>query len=295
MPELPDILLYVSALERQLLGQELRRVSVRGPALLKTYRPDLNECVGLKLTQFSRVGKRLVWHFDERYFLVFHLMIAGRFHWKKKPALPKSKRDLAAFQFDSGTMMLTEASQKKRAGLWCFDDVEAVRKMHSGGVDVLSSDNATLKDVLLRENNTLKRALADPSRFDGIGNAYSDEILHAAQLSPLKRTKQLNASELDRLCDAIRTTLATWIQRLQTQHPHAFPERVTAFRPEMSVHGKYAQPCPVCGAPVQRIRYAENECNYCPGCQTEGRLLGDRSLSRLLKDDWPKSLDELDW
>ncbi len=261
---------------------------------MKTYRPDLEECVGRTVSGFSHCGKRVVWHFQEHYFLVFHLMIAGRFHWRKPGASPSSKRDLAAFGFEHGTVLLTEASPKKRAGLWVLDSLDDVQSLHAGGIDVLSSDETRLREQLLRGNNTLKRALADPSRFDGIGNAYSDEILHAAKLSPLKRTSQLNGDELNALVQAMRSTLVKWIERLQQEAGDRFPERVTAFRDEMQVHGKFGEPCTVCGAPIQRIRYASNECNYCPGCQTDGRILADRSLSRLLKDDWPKSLDELE-
>lgn len=294
MPELPDVLLYVTALERKLQGLTIRSIRVRSPSLLKTFRIDLEDCVGRSIVAFSRIGKRVVWHLEGDYFLVFHLMIAGRFHWKKPGVLPRSKNDLAAFGFDDGTMMLTEASQKKRAGLWCFDNEQEARGLDAGGFDVLSADDAELRDTLQRTNNTLKRALADPRRFDGIGNAYSDEILHAARLSPLKRTQSLTDDELNRLVAAMRGTLLEWIERLQSQHRSKFPERVTAFRPEMAVHGKFKEPCPVCEAPVQRIRYANNECNYCPRCQTEDRILADRSLSRLLKDDWPRSLDELE-
>ncbi len=294
MPELPDVLLYVSALQRKLAGQKIRSAVVRSPALLRTYQPALEDCVGRKIESFSRSGKRIVWHLEDELFLVFHLMVAGRFHWKKKSTLPRGKNDLAAFGFDSGTMMLTEASQKKRAGLWCFRSLADAQSLDAGGLDVLSADDPALGQMLTRSNNTLKRALADPKRFDGIGNAYSDEILHAAKLSPLKRTGQLTEEESVRLCRAMRSTLTLWIERLEAQTADRFPERVTAFRPEMAVHGKFKQPCPECGAPVQRIRYADNECNYCPGCQTEGRILADRSLSRLLKDDWPKSLDDLE-
>lgn len=294
MPELPDVLLYVAALKEKLAGETIRSAVVRSPSLLKTYRPDLEECVGRVIADFSQCGKRVVWQLDGELYLVFHLMIAGRFHWKKTPTLPRRKQDLAAFGFDFGTLLLTEASPKKRAGLWCLEDWSQVEALHAGGVDVLRSDDDTLRQQLLRSNNTLKRALADPSRFDGIGNAYSDEILHAARLSPLKRTDQLDQEEVQRLLAAMRDTLQTWIDRLYEQHAGKFPERVTAFRPEMAVHGKFRQACPVCEAPVQRIRYANNECNYCPGCQTQGRILADRSLSRLLKDDWPASLDELE-
>ena len=277
------------------MGQTLSAVRVRGPSLLRTYRPDVGDFEGRKVKNFRRLGKRVVWCFEGDYYLVFHLMISARFHWKSgKQLLPKSKQDLAAFQFPDGTMMLTEAGSKKRAGLWCQTKWSDVEQLSRGGLNVLEASFEDFCEALTRSNNTMKRALADPSRFDGIGNAYSDEILHSAHISPLKRTHQLNDVEQSRLYEACREVLKTWIQRLQTQAGEGFPEKVTAFRKEMAVHGKFGDPCPVCKSPVQRICYAENECNYCPGCQTEGRILADRSLSRLLKDDWPKSLDELE-
>lgn len=294
MPELPDVLLYVSSLGRLLKGRRLKSAIIRSPSLLKTFRPDLSEFESRRILDFSRCGKRVVWEFEDDMHLVFHLMIAGRFHWKTKKSLPKSKNDLAAFSFDCGTMMLTEASSHKRAGLWCLEGRNSVDALDAGGIDVTIASTQDLRDSLLRSNNTLKRALADPRRFDGIGNAYSDEILWEAQLSPLKRTKQLTDLEINRLIDAMRSTLLEWTQRLQEQTGSKFPENVTAFRPEMVVHGKFGKACMRCEAPVQRIRYANNECNYCPGCQTDGRILADRSLSRLLKDDWPNSLEDLE-
>ncbi len=298
MPELPDILLYVKALEQRLLGARIESISVRSPSLLRTFTPQLESAIHQRIASISRSGKRIVWGLESGVCLVFHLMIAGRFHWKSKAMLPKGKNDLAAFGFlideKPCTLMLTEASSKRRAGLWCFENLAGAKSLDRGGLDVLASDTTQLIEELKRSNNTLKRALADPHRFDGIGNAYGDEILHAAKLSPLKRTQQLNDDELLRLAQAMKQTLLTWIERLQTQEGNRFPERVTAFRDEMAVHGKFGSNCPVCDAPIQRIRYAENECNYCPRCQTEGRILADRSLSRLLKDDWPKSLDELE-
>jgi formamidopyrimidine-DNA glycosylase len=286
MPELPDILLYVRALQQRLLGERIESISVRSPSLLRTYSPRLESVVGQRIESISRSGKRIVWATDSGVCLVFHLMIAGRFHWKSKAMLPKGKNDLAAFGFviedKPCTLMLTEASSKRRAGLWCFENFAGAQSLDRGGLDVLTCDTSLLIEELQRSNNTLKRALADPQRFDGIGNAYSDEILHAARLSPLKRTQQLNE------------TLSLWIERLQSQEGDRFPERVTAFREEMAVHGKFGSRCPACEAPVQRIRYADNECNYCPRCQTAGRILADRSLSRLLKDDWPRSIDELE-
>ena len=298
MPELPDILLYLRALEQRLLGERIESISVRSPSLLRTYSPKLESIIGQRIESISRSGKRIVWTLESGLCLVFHLMIAGRFHWKSKAMLPKSKNDLAAFGFvieDARcTLMLTEASTKRRCGLWCFENLAAAQSLDRGGLDVLASDTPRLISELQRRNNTLKRALADPQRFDGIGNAYSDEILHAAKLSPFKRTQQLNEVELLRLVAAMKGTLTLWIERLQSQAGDRFPERVTAFREEMAVHGKFGSRCPECNAPIQRIRYADNECNYCPRCQTEGRILADRSLGRLLKDDWPQSLDELE-
>ncbi len=294
MPELPDIELYRSALQRQIVGQTLHSILIRSPFLLRTYEHDPILLHGMQVKSIERLGKRIVWCFDNDLFLVIHLMIAGRFHWKAKKANPASKNDLAAFQFDSGTMLLTEASSKKRAGMWVISGRDQLRSLHTPGLDVLNCEIEIFSEVLKRTNNTLKRALSDPHRFDGIGNAYSDEILFEARLSPLQRTENLSDEEVVRLWSACRQTMRSWIDRLQMQNANGFPERVTAFRPEMSVHGKFGSPCNTCGAPIQRIRYADNECNYCPGCQTEGRILADRSLSRLLKDDWPKTLEDLE-
>ncbi len=293
MPELPDVVVYVQSLDRLLTGQTVDGIIVRSPSILKTFEPNIDSIRGLRIKGFSRCGKRVVWHLEGGFFLVFHLMIAGRFHWSQKVKSPTGKNDLLAIQTPSGTMMLTEASSKKRAGLWLFRSLDEVQSLAAGGVDVLQVDFATFQGRLLSENHTLKRALTDPRLFDGIGNAYSDEILHAAHLSPLKRTLQLDFPEQERLYRSTRETLSKWIGILSQQTGNNFPERVTAFRPEMAVHGKFGQSCPVCQAPIQRIRYADNECNYCPGCQTDRKTLADRSLSRLLKDDWPKSLDEL--
>lgn len=294
MPELPDVLLYVDSLRKQLARRRLESISVRSPSLLRTFTPDQDTFTNQQVTKFDRIGKRIVWEFESGNCIVIHLMIAGRFHWKKKRTLPKGKNDLAAFHFDHGSMMLTEASSHKRAGMWLFEDREQASKLDPGGIDVLVCSEREFKDKLLCSNNTLKRALTDPKRFDGIGNAYSDEILQVAGLSPLRKTGQLEDEEIEKLFKATQTTLDTWISRLQDQAGDKFPEKVTAFRPEMAVHGKFEQPCPSCGSPVQRIRYANNECNYCPKCQTDGRILADRSLSRLLKDDWPKTLEDLE-
>ena len=294
MPELPDVRLYQTTLQKKIVGHVLDAVVVRSPFLMRTWEQEPAALVGLRLESVKRLGKRLVWCFEKDLFVVIHLMIAGRFHWKNKTASPTSKNDLAAFQFEHGTMMLTEASSKKRAGLWIVLGRDAVCVLHKPGLDPLNCELEDFRTVLLRRNNTLKRALTDPSRFDGIGNAYSDEILFAAKLSPLQRTENLTAAEVERLWGSCRKTLTWWIELLHAQHANDFPKRVTAFRPEMSVHGKFGKECIECGAPIQRIRYADNECNYCPRCQTEGRILADRSLSRLLKDDWPKTLEELE-
>lgn len=294
MPELPDVLLYQTALQRFIVGRELTKLVVRGPFVLRTFEIDIDSLRGLIVEDVSRLGKRLVIEMSDDLFIVVHLMIAGRFHWKKASMLPKGKLDLAAFGFEHGTLMLTEASSQKRAGIWIVRGREAVDQLHRPGLNPLTATFDEFVKVLQRSNNTLKRALADPQRFDGIGNAYSDEILHAARLSPLQLTNNLNEGQCRTLHLACRETLQLWIDRLQQQVGTKFPEKVTAFRPEMAVHGKFDQPCPVCQSPVQRIRYADNECNYCARCQTGGRLLADRSLSRLLKDDWPKTLEELE-
>jgi formamidopyrimidine-DNA glycosylase len=294
MPELPDVLLYQTALQRKLVGHALQDVIVRSPFLLRTWEHQPAALVGLKIESVERLGKRLVWCFEKNLFVVIHLMIAGRFHWKNKTALPTGKNDLAAFQFESGSMMLTEASSKKRAGMWIIVGRESVSALHKPGLDPLRCELEDFNAALQCRNNTLKRALTDPSRFDGIGNAYSDEILFAARLSPLQRTENLTLDEVERLWRSCRNTMTWWIELLQAQHAADFPERVTAFRPEMKVHGKFGKECSECRAPIQRIRYADNERNYCARCQTEGRILADRSLSRLLKDDWPKTLEELE-
>ncbi len=292
MPELPDVLLYQSALERFVAGRRLAKLIVRGPFVLRTFEVELDSVRDKAVEKVSRLGKRLIFELADDYFIVVHLMIAGRFHWKKASTLPKGKLDLAAFCFDHGTLMLTEASSQKRAGIWIVRGRAAVNQLHAPGLNPLIATAEEFTAVLKRSNNTLKRALADPHRFDGIGNAYSDEILHAARLSPLQLTRNLDEAECRTLHQACRDTLMHWIELLQTQNGQRFPEKVTAFRPEMAVHGKYGEPCPVCQSAVQRIRYADNECNYCARCQTQGRLLSDRSLSRLLKDDWPATLDE---
>ena len=292
MPELPDIVTYLHALRERIVGKTLLKIQVRSPLLVRTVEPELTTLHGKVVRDVSRVGKRIVWHFDEELFLVFHLMIAGRFHLKKAGTLPKGKTDLAAFGFEGFTLMLTEASQKKRASLHVLKGQAALDAQDRGGIEPLESSLADFRAALTRENHTLKRALTDPRLFAGIGNAYSDEILHAAKLSPVTLTSRLDEEQIARLFAATQTTLQSWTERLLAEARTKFPEKVTAFRPEMAVHGRFGQPCPVCGTTVQRIVRAENETNYCPRCQTDGKLLADRSLSRLLKDDWPKTIEE---
>lgn len=293
MPELPDIVNYVNSLDRLLRGVSLRHILVRSPFVVRTFEPALEVVNDRKIEAFSRRGKRIVWHLEGELYLVFHLMIAGRFHWFKSDKKPSGKNDLLAVQTDLGTMKLTEASSKKRAGLWLFQSLTQVDQTDPGGINVLACTLAEFRQRLMQDNRTVKRCLTEPKKFDGIGNAYSDEILLRARLSPLKRTHQLSDDESDRLFCATRDVLNHWIEKL-SQATKSFPERVTAFHPDMAAHGKFGQPCPVCGSRIQRIVYAENECNYCPSCQTQGKILADRSLSRLLKDEWPRTLEELE-
>jgi formamidopyrimidine-DNA glycosylase len=292
MPELPDILSYLTALRPRIVGQPLEKITVKSPFLVRTVEPDLFSLEGQKVQELSRIGKRIVWHFAGEVFIVFHLMIAGRFHWRGSGVRPTGKSDLAAFAFSTGTLMLTEASQKKRASLHVVRGKAALAQHDRGGIEPLDCSAADFRAALTRENHTLKRALADPRLFAGIGNAYSDEILHAARLSPIVLTSRLSAEQIDQLFAAVHSVLSEWTARLTAQSKDKFPEKVTAFRPEMAVHGRFRQPCPVCGTAVQRIVYAENETNYCPRCQTGGKLLADRSLSRLLRDDWPKTIEQ---
>jgi len=292
VPELPDVTLYVEALERFIVGRELLKIDLRSPFVVRTFEPALNSAEQKTVLGIRRLGKRIIWQFEDELFLIFHLMIAGRFHWRKVGARPRAKTDLAAFHFEHGTLMLTEASPKKRAALYVVVGEQELAAHNPGGIEVLECSESEFRERLLTENHTLKRTLSDPHLFSGIGNSYSDEILHAARLSPLKWTSRLSEEEIVRLYHAMRGTLTLWIERLRTETGTEFPEKVTAFRPGMAVHGRFRQPCPECGTPVQRIVYAENETNYCPTCQTEGKLLADRSLSRLLKDDWPKTLEE---
>jgi formamidopyrimidine-DNA glycosylase len=295
MPELPDIVVYLEALERRVLGKVVRKFRVMSPALLRTYRPFHDSIEGKAVIGLRRIGKRIVFELEDGLFLVIHLMIAGRLQWKdtQGASIPK-KVGLAAWDFDNGTLVLTEQGTKKRAGVWVFDDEAAVAGENRGGVEPLEIDVDAFSTALKSENRTLKRALTDPRIFSGIGNAYSDEILWSARLSPVKRTGQLDAGEVERLHQAVRASLTEWTDRLRAEVGEDWPTRVTAFRPDMAVHGKHGEPCPRCGSPVQRIVYAANETNYCATCQTGGKLLADRSLSRLLKDDWPSTIEELE-
>ena len=292
MPELPDIAVYLEALTPRIVGRRLTRARVTSPFLLRTADPPLTAAEGRTVIGLRRLGKRIVWEMEDDLFLVFHLMIAGRFKWRDAGAKSPGKIGLAAFDFPTGTLLLTEASPKHRASLHVVRGEAALAPHDRGGLDVLAADLAAFRAALQSESHTLKRALTDPGLFDGIGNAYSDEILHAAKLSPFQLTGRLSDEEIARLHRAAQRTLHEWIGRLRAETGTGFPEKVTAFRAGMAVHGRYKQPCPVCGSPVQRIRYAQNEANYCATCQTGGRVLADRALSRLLKDDWPRSLEE---
>jgi formamidopyrimidine-DNA glycosylase len=291
MPELPDILSYLAALRPRIVGRPVERIKVKSPFLVRTVEPDLASLQGQIVQDLSRIGKRVVWHLEDEIYLVFHLMIAGRFHWRKTAVPPRGKNDLAAFWFSTGTLMLTEASPKKRASLHVVQGRTALERFNRGGIEPLECSGEDFRAALARENHTLKRALADPRLISGIGNAYSDEILHAARLSPVTLTSRLQPDEVERLFAAVHSVLGQWTRRLVAEAERRFPEKVTAFRPEMAVHGRFGQPCPSCGTAVQRIAYAENETNYCPRCQTGGKLLADRSLSRLLKDDWPRTIE----
>jgi formamidopyrimidine-DNA glycosylase len=292
VPELPDIMLYLHALTPRVVGARLEALRIVSPFLLRTADPPVSDLAGRAIRDVRRLGKRIVFVFDDEYFTVLHLMIAGRLHWKAPGAPVPRRAGLAAWDFRHGSLLLTEAGSKHRASLHVVRGAGALAAHDPGGLDVLAATPAQFLAALTRESHTLKRALTDPRLFDGIGNAYSDEILHAARLSPLRLTTQLTAEEGRRLFRAVQATLTDWIARLRAETGDAFPEKVTAFRQGMAVHGRFRKPCPVCGSGVQRIRYAENEVNYCATCQTGGRLLADRSLSRLLKQDWPRSLEE---
>jgi len=294
MPELPDIVVYLEALERRILGRVLDRVHVAGPFLLRTAAPPLESVNGRAVKAVRRLGKRIAIGCDNGIWLVLHLMIAGRLHWRARTVIPDGRRVLAAFYFHSGTLTLTEAGTQKRASLHVLSGEEELAQLDAGGIDVFGADSAQFAAVLTSSNHTLKRALTDPHLFSGIGNAYSDEILFHAKLSPVTLTQRLKPDEITRLHEATKRTLTDWINRLRAETGSDFPEKVTAFRPGMAVHGRYRQPCLVCGAKIQRIRYASNETNYCPHCQTGGKLLADRGLSRLLREDWPRSLEEME-
>ncbi len=294
MPELPDITAYITALEPRILGQPLERVRLASVFLLRTVDPPLSSVEGRAVTALRRIGKRIAIGVDGDLWLVLHLMIAGRLHWRPPQARLSGRQNLAAFDFPSGSLVLTEAGSKRRASLHVLRGEEALQAIDPGGIEIFSTDIDGFRSALTLENRTLKRALTDPRLISGVGNAYSDEILHAAQLSPIALTHKLKPDEWDRLFAATRSTLSHWVERLSSEARKKFPEKVTAFRPEMAVHGRFDQPCPRCGQKVQRIRYADNETNYCARCQTGGKLLADRSLSRLLGSDWPRTLEELE-
>jgi formamidopyrimidine-DNA glycosylase len=295
LPELPDVIVYIEALTRHVVGHRLERIELLNPFVLRSVVPSLDVIDGRVVAGVQRVGKRIVLAFDDGLFLVLHLMIAGRLRWRAPGQQPgvRPRMILAALHFPHGTLLFSEASSKKRASLQLLRGQGALDALDPGGIEPLEATLEAFRGALTQDNHTLKRALTDPHLISGIGNAYSDEILHAAKLSPLKLTRSLSDAELLRLYEATRATLREWVDRLRRLTGEGFPEKVTAFRADMAVHGRFRQPCPVCGSPVQRIVYAENECNYCARCQTGGRLLADRSLSRLLKGDWPKSIDEV--
>jgi formamidopyrimidine-DNA glycosylase len=294
VPELPDIAAYVSALEDRMVGQAVERVRVANPFLLRTAQPPISDAEGRTVREVGRIGKRIAIGLDGDLWLVFHLMIAGRLHWKAAGAKLSGRNALAAIDVPNGSLVLTEAGSKRRASLHVLSGEEALRSIDPGGIDVFSSDLGSFRSALTADNRTLKRALTDPRTLSGIGNAYSDEILHAAQLSPIRMTHKLTPAEWERLFAATRSTLQLWIDRFTAEAKVRFPEHVTAFHDAMAVHGRYGKPCPVCGTTVQRIRHADNETNYCPRCQTGGKILADRALSRLLGADWPRTLEELE-
>ncbi len=294
MPEIPDIEAYLAALASRTVGCKLLQVRLASPFLLRSVDPPITAAEGKRVKALQRLGKRLVFVLEEDLFLILHLMIAGRLHWKEPGATIPRRSGLAAFDFSSGSLLLTEAGSKKRASLYLVAGSDDLQRHNPGGLEVLEADLATFGEVMQRENHTLKRALTDPHILSGIGNAYSDEILHHARLSPFQQTTRLAASELDRLYGSIREVLTLWTTRLKAEAGAEFPRKVTAFRPEMAVHGRYGEACPDCGTAVQRILYANNEANYCPRCQTDGRILADRVLSRLLKKDWPRTIEELE-
>jgi len=294
MPELPDITAYLTALTPRVVGQPLEHIRIASPLLLRTAIPRIDTFEGRTIRSLRRIGKRIVFCFDDDLFLVLHLMIAGRLHWRPVGAKLGGRNNLAAFDFPTGSLVLTEAGTKRRASLHAIQGEQALADLDPGGLDIFSLTPEAFQQVLTQENRTLKRALTDPRILSGIGNAYSDEILHAARLSPIAQTHKLTPDEWQRLYTATRATLQIWVDRFNAEATAVFPEKVTAFRPDMAVHGRFNLPCPTCNTPIQRIRYADNETNYCPTCQTEGKVLADRSLSRLLGKDWPRTLDELE-
>jgi formamidopyrimidine-DNA glycosylase len=294
MPELPDIVSYISALQPRIVGQPLERIRLNSAFLLRTAQPPLASVGGRIVRELRRVGKRIAIGLEDDFWLALHLMIAGRLHWRAREAKLAGRNSLAAFDFPNGSLVLTEAGTKRRASLHVFIGEDNLRSLDPGGIDIFTSDLDSFRATLTAENHTLKRALTDPRLVSGIGNAYSDEILHAAQLSPIMLTQKLSSQEWERLFAATRSTLAFWVDRLRAEANENFPEKVTAFREGMAVHGRYGEPCPRCGDKVLRIRYADKETNYCARCQTDGKVLADRSLSRLLGSDWPRTLEELE-
>jgi formamidopyrimidine-DNA glycosylase len=294
VPELPEITAYVEALERTVLGQPLESIRLRSPSLVRTFDPPLSAAQGRRILGLRRLGKRVVWEMDDELFLVFHLMITGRFKWTRRGAPVPAKRAHAAFDFPGGTLLITEQSTRKRASLFVVRGEAALAELDPGGLEVLDASLEAFEEALRRENRTLKRALTDPRVLSGIGNAHSDEILLFAALSPVQRTRNLTPEEVARLYEVTRASLVEWTERLRAEFGDRFPDKITAFHPKMAAHGKFGEPCPVCGSPIQRIRYADRETNYCATCQTGGKVLADRGLSRLLGDDWPRTLEELE-
>ncbi len=294
MPEFPDVTIYIEALNERVLNQPIQKIRIASAFVLRSFDPPIGVAEGKKILALRRLGKRVVFELEDHLFLIVHLMIAGRFHWKPRGAKIARKYGQAAFDFPNGTLLLTEAGTKKRASIHLVRGEAELQEHDPGGLEVLDASFDSFRETLTRENHTLKRTLTDPHFFSGIGNAYSDEILHRARLSPIRMTQRMTETEIDWLYQAIRECLPEWVERLRKERRGGFPEKVTAFRPDMAVHGKYGKPCPVCGSPVQRIVHAENETNYCAKCQTGGKLLADRSLSRLLKQDWPRSLEEME-
>jgi formamidopyrimidine-DNA glycosylase len=294
MPELPDVTVYIEALNERVLEQPIQKIRIGSPFVVRSFDPPITAAEGKTVIGLCRLGKRIVFELADELFLIVHLMIAGRLHWKPKGAKIVRKYGQAALDFPNGTLLMTEAGTKKRASMHLVRGTASLQELDPGGLEILGATVAQFRERLTRENHTLKRSLTDPHFFSGIGNAYSDEILHRARLSPIRMTQRMSDAEIATLFNAARESLQEWVERLRNERGSGFPEKVTAFRPDMAVHGKYGKPCPVCGSPVQRIVHAENETNYCANCQTGGKLLADRSLSRLLKEDWPRSLEELE-